>query len=194
MQNTCPNRHFFSFLQKKRKTGARIAASLLILVFFGLFGKGHSELWAWNPNYAYGLPTQREFCAKRDSKETWKFRPLGLEELCQKDEIHYLAVFAKEPRGAVALIKLKKFKDFYPKPGIKWPAEALAPDKGLWHFTCLGERKVEVLDTQVSLRVFLGDFTAPTKRSCEESRAAAHKHCQKKLKGQEILESCAGYW
>lgn len=185
------NLAFFKKIDLKRR---HFIALVSILVLLGAFGKGDAELWAWNPDYAYGLPKQREFCAKRDSKDTWLFRPLGLEEACNKGEMNYLAVFAKEPRGAVALIKLKKLKDFYPKPGIKWPPEAKSPDQGLWHFSCVGEKKIKVLNTQVSLPVFLGDLTAPTSRSCEESRQRAQEHCEKKLKGQSLLENCGAYW
>ncbi|MCB1214581.1 MAG: hypothetical protein KDK66_03800 [Deltaproteobacteria bacterium] len=193
-QNVGGKSYFASLKGIKKRLFALEKPLFFILGLFLLFGKLSQDLWAWNPDYAYPLPRQREFCAKRDSKETWLFRPLGLQEVCEKNESHYLAVFAKEPRGAIALIKLSKYQGFFPKPGIKWPPEASQPDQGLWHFSCLGEKTIPVFDTEVRLRVFLGDLTAPSSQSCEASKKSAQDFCQKKLKGQEILESCAGYW
>lgn len=167
----------------------------VISAFIMPFFLNISNSWAWNPDVAYGLPKQRRMCVKRLGQGQVQFRAIGLEEDCPAGERRYVTIFAKEPRGALALVKSTTAGKFYPPLGLQWPSKQSPTRTRLWHFTCVGEEIWEILGSELHLNKYLGEMTLPTKESsCSEAEARALSHCQKRLKGDRLLENCGFEW
>lgn len=103
-------------------------------------------------------------------------------------------VFAKEPKGALALLPTKTSQLFYPPLTLRWPADQNLTRTPLWHFTCVVKGERDILGSKVSLYRYRGELTASTRQDCLEAEARALRYCQEKLNGEELLEACPLGW
>jgi len=149
---------------------------------------------AWNPDYAYGLPQERRMCVKRDAADTIQFTSIAEDEDCPPGSGRYIVIFAKEPRGAMALISTTTSLRFYPPLTLNWPAQEPHSGSPLWHFTCLQKHDIAPLGTKLSLNSYRGEMTFQGKQDCLEAEQRALKFCQDEWQGEALLESCPISW
>lgn len=149
---------------------------------------------AWNPDYAYDLPKQRRMCVRREGTDSVILYSISADENCPPEEQRYLVVFAKEPKGAVALLKTTTSHHFYPPLTLKWPPDPNTTAGQLWHFTCVKAGEREILGSKVRLFQYLGEMTADVKQDCLAAEGRALRYCQEELKGEELLETCPIAW
>jgi hypothetical protein len=163
---------------------------LVLLFFLGT----PSPVWPWNPDYAYDLPKQRRMCARRETDDSIYFYSIPAEANCPTTEQRYLVVFAKEPKGAIALLPTTSSRDFYPPLTLKWPPDTNPTAGQLWHFTCVKSGEKEILGSKVVLYQYLGELTADVKQDCLSAEARALRYCQEQYKGETLLEACPIAW
>jgi hypothetical protein len=152
------------------------------------------ELRAWNPDYAYDLPKQRRMCQRLEPDGSIFLHSILSDEACPQGEQRYLVVFAKEPRGAMALLATKTAEIFYPPLTLKWPPDENFTRNQLWHFTCVKSDEKDVLGSKVTLYKYLGEMTADVRQDCLEAEDRALHYCQEQYKGDELLEACPITW
>lgn len=164
------------------------------MFLLGLFFLFPLKSWAWNPDYAYDLPKQRRMCVQRLGKGQVKFSAIFSDEDCPDTSKRYIVVFARNPRGAIGMIRATTSQKFYPPLTLKWPTKKNPSHTALWHFTCvsLGER--QILDSKIQLYQYLGEYLANDKVPCTEAESRARNYCETQLKGQSLLESCPIPW
>jgi hypothetical protein len=167
---------------------------LLGLFFFSLFFGLAPELRAWNPDYAYDLPKQRRMCVRREKDDTVFFYSILSDEECPPTEARYLVIFAREPRGAMALLETNTSQKFYPPLTLKWPPDEKISQSRLWHFTCVKLGEKEILGSKVQLYRYMGEMTSDVRQDCLEAEERALQYCQKEYKGEELLEQCPITW
>ncbi len=158
---------------------------LFLITFFKI-----SSVTAWNPDYAYNLPQQRRMCVKRDSDETIRFYSILSDEDCPPDARRYLVVFAKEPPGGIALVPTTTSLRYYPPLTVQWPPKEKLSSTPLWHFTCLKNEELEVLDSKIPLQSYRGEITSSGKLDCFSAAERALKYCKKEYQGDSLLEQC----
>jgi hypothetical protein len=152
------------------------------------------KVHAWNSDYAYDLPKQRRMCVRRVEGKQVEFKAIFSDEDCPKDAKRYIVVFAKEPRGALALVASTTSQKFYPPLTLKWPTAQNPTRTHLWHFTCVGLEEKDVLGSKIHLYRYLGEVTFKASQQCLDAEARALNYCQEQLKGQTLLENCAIPW
>lgn len=185
----CPN------LFPLRRFFCTFFSTLLILLFFLLFLGSIPPAPAWNPDAAYGLPKQRRMCVKRLPQGRIAFNSIASDEDCPPGETRYVVIFAKEPRGALALVKSTTSQKFYPPLSVQWPARKDSTRTSLWHFTCVGEEVWEILGSDLEMLKYKGELTSPQKdSSCSEAEVRALQYCQEHLGGESLLETCSLSW
>jgi hypothetical protein len=164
-------------------------------LFFFLVLFTHSpKLPAWNPDYAYDLPKQRRMCVRREGHASVFFYSIASEENCPATERRYLVVFAREPKGAVALLATTSSRDFYPPLTLKWPPDENPTAGQLWHFTCVKTGEKDILGSKVQLYQYLGEMTANATQDCLAAEGRALRYCQEAFKGEALLEACPIAW
>ncbi|KAB2840677.1 hypothetical protein F9K50_05370 [bacterium] len=150
---------------------------------------------AWNPDVAYGLPQERRMCVRRDSDETLLFSAIAEDEDCPAGSRRYIVYFAKEPRGAMALIPTTTSLRFYPPLTLQWPAtDHQFSGSPLWHFTCVQKTEISPLGNRMALNSYRGEMTFSGKENCLDAEQRALRFCQEEWKGQALLESCPLSW
>lgn len=171
-------------------------ASLLGLILGPLLGYllFPATAQAWNPDYAYDLPKQRRMCVRRIEDKQVEFKAIFADEDCPKDAKRFIVVFAKEPRGALALVPSTTSQKFYPPLTLKWPTDQNPTRTHLWHFTCVDLEEKDVLGSKIHLYRYLGEVTFKASQQCLEAEARALNYCQEQLKGQTLLENCSIPW
>ena len=164
--------------------------SLFLLGLFFLLPCLPKVTEAWNPDYAYDLPKQRRMCVHREPDGSLFFSSILTDEDCPHGETRYLVIFAKEPRGAMAMIQTTTDQIFYPPLTLKWPPDDTASRTQLWHFTCVKAGEKEILGSKVKLYQYLGEMTANVQQDCLEAEGRALRYCQEHFKGEALLEAC----
>jgi len=150
---------------------------------------------AWNPDYAYGLPKQRRMCVKRDGPNTLTFTSIQSDEDCPPTLGRYIVVFAREPKGAIGMVKSSTSLRVFPPLVLSWPANNEESGSPLWHFTCVKAEEMPVLDSKVSLMRYRGEITSRGGRTdCSSAEKNALKYCQDQWKGESLLETCPMSW
>lgn len=149
---------------------------------------------AWNPDVTYGLPQERRMCVQRDPERGIRFFSIQEDQDCPEGSRRYLVIFAKEPRGAMALIPTSTSLRFYPPLTLNWPANEQNSGSPLWHFTCVQKHEISPLGTKVSLQSYRGEITFRGKQDCLEAEQRALRFCQQEWNGGALLESCPLSW
>lgn len=166
----------------------------LVLIIFLWLLFPLPEAKAWNPDVAYGLPQERRMCVRRDSDESILFTAIAEDEDCPTGSRRYIVYFAKEPRGAMALIPTTTSLRFYPPLTLQWPADHNFSGSPLWHFTCVQKTEISPLGNRMELNSYRGEMTFSGKQDCLEAEQRALRFCQDEWKGAALLESCPLSW
>jgi hypothetical protein len=133
-------------------------------------------------------------CARREGHDSIFFYSILSEETCPPTEQRYLVVFAREPKGAVALLATTTSRNFYPPLILKWPPDERISQGQLWHFTCVKSGEKEILGSKVVLYRYLGELTGDVRQDCMSVEARALRYCQEEFKGETLLEACPISW
>lgn len=171
------------------RSGILLAMLWLILMLATPF-----RLHAWNPDVAYGLPLQRRMCVERSGTDTVRFFSVAEDEECPETSRRYVVVFGKEPRGALALLPIATSRKIYPPLVLSWPERAGFNGNPLWHFTCVQNHELSVLESKLTVFGYRGEITSNGAKDCLEAQTRALKYCQEEWQGNDLLEKCPLSW
>ncbi|MCP5468163.1 MAG: hypothetical protein H7A32_02715 [Deltaproteobacteria bacterium] len=149
---------------------------------------------AWNPDYTLFIPQQSQVCIDQEASDKVKVHEVAFDERCPPGQQRYLALFSREPRGAMALIPITSSMQFYPPLSIQWPPDPQLSKNQIWHFTCIRKFQKKILDQVVDLKSYKGEITADSQISCEEAHQQALDYCINEYKGNALLEDCLMAW
>ncbi|HCU23939.1 MAG TPA: hypothetical protein DF383_02890 [Deltaproteobacteria bacterium] len=166
---------------------------ILGLTFFLFFGFSRFAT-AWNSDYVYGLPKERRMCVQRDGEDGILFRSIASDEDCPPGFRRYIVIFAKEPRGAMALVPTATSLRFYPPLVLNWPAGDNFSSNSLWHFTCIQNHEIEPLGYKLALQSYRGEITFEGREDCQAAERRALKFCREEWAGATLLENCPLSW
>ena len=153
-----------------------------------------TSVWAWNEEYAYGLPQERRMCVQRQEPDGLTFTSIDADGDCPTGAKRYIVIFGKEPKGAMALIPTATSLRFYPPLTLNWPVKERFSATPLWHFTCLAKTEMSPLGVKLSLPIYRGEITAGARENCIDAEQRALNYCRDEMKGESLLETCPLSW